>query len=418
MVQQESPSEESAPPTEAAPAPERHRARSIIATVLGVLTVLMLVVALCAVWARATVLRRDTVAHLVGDALDEPEVQTALADRISTEVARAADLENRLTEILPDALDRFAPTIAAGAQSAIDRALKNALDTPQVKDGVVTLVEKAHDVAMKVLDGEDLTKRLDVNDGVVTLNLLPLIGRGLTAVQNLGILTNVTLPDLSPGGDPQEQIAALSQALGRDLPADFGQMVVYQSSSLANAQANIESARDIVLIAKKAVALVVILFLVLAIATVLVAPRRWRAALLLGIGTAGAMVVLRSAIRQTVATAPTVTDKPGAKAAIRVILEGATSSLLKAAGLFLLIGLVTAAIAMLRRKQWRPDLVLVAAVAVGVAVPAIAGLHIWSALVGLALGIALPFVARRLLPAPAGDDDTPAGPVEATPVTA
>ena len=74
----------------------------------------------------------------------------------------------------------------------------------------------------------------------------------------------------------------------------------------------------------------------------------------------------------------------------------------------LLVGLAAAAIAVLRRRQWRADLVLVAAVAIGVSIPALAGLSIWSALIGLVVGIAVPFVARWLLPA------APSGPAATT----
>lgn len=411
-----------APSTTPAPAPkDRHRGRSIAATVLGILTVLVLVVAVVAVWARATVLRREPIANLVVNALDEPEVQTALAQRITDAVVEAVDLQSQLVSILPDQLDRFAPSIAAGAASAVERALANALDRPDVQNGVRTLVEKAHDVAMKLLQGDGLLDGVAVVDGAVTLNLLPLVNRGLGIIQGLGILSNVTLPTMDISGDPAQQQQQLEQALGRDLPDGFGQVVVYQSESLANAQANLQTAQEMLVIAKRAVWLAVILSVVLAAATILVAARRWRATLILGIGVAGAMVVLRSAIRQIVATAPDVAEKAGAKAAIRVIVGGAAESLLRLAGVILLVGLVAAAVAVMRRRQWRPDLVLVAAVAIGVAIPAFAGLTIWSALIGLVIGIAVPYVARWLLPAGGGGTDPApdaAGPATTPPSSA
>jgi hypothetical protein len=379
--------------------PERHRARSIVATVLGVLTVLVLVVSVVSVWARATVLRGDKVANLVGNAIEQPEVQAALADKITAEVVNAVDLQNRVTGLLPDQLDRFAPAIAAGAERAIDRALSDVLASDRVHDTVVTLVERAHALAMRLLEGNGLSHGVTIENGVVTLNLLPLIDLGLEAVQNIGLLTNVTLPELTADGDPQQQIAELSSAIGRPLPADFGQLVVYQSDRLANAQENLQTAQRMLVFAKRAVWLSVILFVVLAAATILVAARRWRAAIVLGIGTAGAMVLLRSAVRDVVSTAPDLAARPGAKAAIRVILEGATTGLLRVAGVMLLVGLVAAAVGIMRRRRWRADLILVAAVALGVAVPAAAGLTIWSLLAGLVVGIALPFVVNWLLPA-------------------
>ena len=57
----------------------RQRGRTVGAAVLGVVAVLVLSITLVAVWAKATVLRAEPVADLVGDALAEPEVQSALA---------------------------------------------------------------------------------------------------------------------------------------------------------------------------------------------------------------------------------------------------------------------------------------------------------------------------------------------------
>ena len=58
--------DEPAPATDVAvvPAKERHRARSITATVLGVLSVIVLVAAVVTVWATATILRPEPVAEL------------------------------------------------------------------------------------------------------------------------------------------------------------------------------------------------------------------------------------------------------------------------------------------------------------------------------------------------------------------
>jgi hypothetical protein len=382
------------------PAPaESHRARTIVSTVLGVLTVLVLVVSVVAVWARATVLNGDKLATLVGHALDEPEVQAGLADRITTEVFTAADVQNRLTEALPAQLQRFAPAIAAGAQQAVERALTDVLGTERVNEMVERLIERAHKLAINLLEGDGLGDGVTIKDGVVTLNLLPLIDIGLSAVQEkTGLLSDVTLPDLEAGGDPQQQIAALSSAINRPLPADFGQLVVYRSEALANAQENLQLAQRLLVLSQRAVWLLVVLFVVLATATILVAARRWRAALVLGIGAAGAMVLLRSATREVVDRGPDIVSKAGAKAATRVILEGVSTGLLRLAGVMLLIGLVTAAVAVVVRKQWRADLILVAAVAIGVAIPAAIGLNIWSALIGLVVGIAVPFLANWLLP--------------------
>ena len=46
------------------------------------------------------------------------------------------------------------------------------------------------------------------------MNLLPLIGRGLARLQELGLFEQLDVPDLSADGDPEEQIAQLEAGDG------------------------------------------------------------------------------------------------------------------------------------------------------------------------------------------------------------
>ena len=392
----------------------RHRGRTVTATVLGVLAVLLVTVGAVAVWAKATVLRSEEVATLVGDAIAESEVQAALAALLADQVQDAVGLEGRLVDLLPDGLDRFAPTIAAGSNAAVERVLGRALAEPAVQDAVETLVERAHQRAMVLLRGDGLTGGLSVDGGAVTLNLLPLVGRGLVAVQDLGFLDDVAVPDLAPGGDPVEQTAQLEAALGRDLPDGFAQLVVYDSDTVADAQEAVQTAQRILVLAERAVWLLVVLSVVLVAATIVVAPRRARAVLVLSLGTAATMVLLRSAVRRVVTGAEALAPRPGGKAAIGAIVGGAGESLLRLAGVLLLIALVAAAIVVLVRRRWRDDLVITAAVLVGAATVAVLGISIWALLVGVAIGVAIPLVtawALRPRAAEPNGDHPPGGDV-------
>ncbi len=359
----------------------------------------MLVVGTVAVWAKATVLQSDRVAALAGDAIAEPEVQAALAGYLADQVQSAVDLETKLESTLPAPLARFAPPIAAAANAAVERALEQVIARPQVQEAITTIVERAHARAMRLLQGDGLADGINVENGEVSLNLLPLVGRGLTALQSYGLLDNVDVPDLSASGDPAQQVDELSAALGRDLPAGFGQLVVYRSETVASAQDSVQTAQRLLVLAERAVWLFVVLALVLIAATILVSPRRWRAALVLGVGMAGAMSVVRSAVREVVCDAGDLGLQPGAKAAIRSVVGGASQSLLRARGIVLLAALIVIVVAMLRRRTWRNDLVLVAAVALGVSTIAVIGVNVWGLVVGILLGVAVPFVAHWLLPA-------------------
>ena len=206
------------------PAPaERHRARSIVATVLGVLTVLVLVVAVVAVWARATVLRRGPVA----DARRRRARRAGGAGRAWPTGSPPRSFDRRRPPE-PGHSGTARPAAALrpvdhrrGASRRVERALdRRARQRARSTTMVETLVERAHaSWRCRLLEGDGLSDGVTIKDGVVTLNLLPLIDVGARrGAGDIGLLSDVTLPDLEAGGDPQQQIAELSAAINRPLP--------------------------------------------------------------------------------------------------------------------------------------------------------------------------------------------------------
>jgi hypothetical protein len=370
-----------------------------VAGIVGVLAVLLLLVSAIAVWARVTLFDSDKIAALAGDALAEPEVDAALADRVTQELFTAVDVDALLGEVLPSSLDRLAPTIAGGLQAAVDRGLTEAFGNPEVQELITNLVRRAHAAAMRLLEGDGLVDGITVVDGAVTLNLLPLIDRGLTRLQSFGLLSDVQLPELSVDGNPTEQIAELEAALNRDLPDDFGQLVVYESDRLSDAQASVESAQRTLVLVKRALWVLLIATAALIALTIIIAHNRWRAALLLGLGTVAAIVIARTGVRRVRDDAPDLIERPGGKAALAAMLDGAASGLLRVFGLVLLVAAVVALIAFFRRDRQRSDLLLIAAVVAGVVVVGLLGLSIWSLLLGIVVGVAVPFMARQVWPA-------------------
>jgi hypothetical protein len=378
--------------------PRHGRARAIIAAVLGALAVILLIVSVVGVWAKATVLRSEPVANLVGAAIAEPDVQAALAALLADEVQDAVDLENTLASALPSPVNRFAGPIAAGANAALERAFERLLARPATQQAVETIVERAHGRAMQLLRGDGLLDGVNVVNGEVSINLLPLVAQGLTALQSLGLLDDVTVPELTADGDPTAQVAELSAALGRDLPAGFGQLAVYSSDNVKQSQAAVETAQDLLVLAQRALWLVVLLAVVLTAATILVAPRRLRAGILLALAVAGAMVLLRASVREVVSQAAALATTAGAKAASNAIIGGAGNGLKRLAGVLLIISLLVVTALVLYRRRWRDDLVVVAAVLVGVLTVALLGVNVWSLVTGLLLGIAIAIAAHWALP--------------------
>jgi hypothetical protein len=374
------------------------RIRGAVAIGLGVLTIVVLIPTTVAVWAQATIFDSEKVASIAGDALAEPEVSAALADYVTEQVFAAVDIDAVVSDLLPDQLARLAPVIADGARTAVDRALTNVMSDPDVQRVLTEVVERAHRRAMQLLEGDGLVDGITVVDGEVSVNMLPLVGRGLTKLQDLGLFSDLEVPQMTADGNPDEQIAALEDATGRDLPDDFGQLVVYQSDTLADRQASLQSAQQTVAFAKRAVWVLVALTVVLLAATIVVARDRWRAVLVLGLSGIAAMVFIRSAVRRVADDAPDLAARPGGRAAIAAMLEGGTAGLLRLAGLLLIVAAAAVALALLRRRFRRGDLILVGAILLGVVVVAVLGISIVSLMVGMGLAIVSILLARRYLP--------------------
>jgi hypothetical protein len=369
--------------------------RSVAAAVCGVLAVVALTLALIGVWANVTLFDGERVGEIVSTALADPEVQTGLAAWVTDEVFTAVDVESAVSEILPDNLDRLAPTLTAGAQTVVDRGLTLVFANPEVQELLTGAVERAHSALMDLLSGDGLIDGITVEDGVVTLNLLPLISRGLTLVQGLGLFTQLDVPELTRAGDPNEQIAEVESALGRDLPDDFGQLVVFESERLAEAQASVENAQRAVALIKRATWLLAVLSVVFIGATIILARHRWRAGLGLALGTTVAMVLSRALVNRVVDDAPDVA--PGA--AVADILGEATKGLLRLTALLVILAAIVIGGALFRRGWSGGDLLLVGAVVLGLTVVAVLGFSIGSLLLGLVLAVAAIVLVPRIVEA-------------------
>ncbi len=108
------------------------------------------------------------------------------------------------------------------------------------------------------------------------------------------------------------------------------------------------------------------------------------------------MVLARTAVHRLVEDAADLAAKPAGRSLIEIVLGDVTPGLLRATGAVLLVALVAVIVSLLIRGRRRQDLVLLVSVAVGVAVVVIAGLSIWSLLVGIVLAVAVIPIDRSL----------------------
>lgn len=384
-------------PTEEQASSRTGRTRSIAAGILGVLAVVILLPGTVALWARATVFDSDKVADAVANALARPEVSDALAQWATDQVVTALDVENAVKNLVPPQLSRVEPALSAGITQAVDRLMTRLMSNKDVQETITEVAKRAHARLVRLLEGDGLADGIKVVNGQVTVNMLPLLGRGLVLLQNFGLFDNLVVPDMTADGDPAQQIAALEQVTGRDLPDDFGQLVVYQSQRLSDAQATVQQAQQAVILAKRAVWVLAALTVIAIAGAIGFARNRWRAVLWLSLGIAGGMILLRTAVRRVDQDAPSLAAKPGGQAAIDSIVGDLSVGLMRLAGVIVVIATLAILFALFRRHWLQSDLVVVGAVLFGVVLLAIAGLSLGALVLAIVVSIATWVTTTRLL---------------------
>ncbi len=262
--------------------------RSLIALLAGASCVLIFL-SLMTVWVHQTVLDTDGFVAAVGPVVDRPNVTQAMSVELTTQIFEAIDVERQIKQVLPSQGQFLAAPLTSAAENFVQGQVRNVLRSPQFRAVWVTVLRAAHKEVLAALRGQSSV--LSVTNGAVVLNTLPLVNAALQQVQSLasGLLgRHVTIPPLTNGELPAQVRATLSEALGVNLPADFGQIELARSGSL-------DLATNAVQVLDVLYWLLPLLNLLAISAALWWSPNRRRTALQILIGTAVALVVERRA---------------------------------------------------------------------------------------------------------------------------
>src|SRR5262249_26263861 len=151
------------------------------------------------------------------------------------ELATVTDLRTRVQQALPAQLAPFVDPVFNALRSRIQTRLVQFVESDQFHKVWVNLNSFAHDALLKILPGQS-NRLITGPNGEVRLNLVPLVYRGLTFLEENAsfVLQGRTVPTgVDPVTDPQAAVAALSSEFGRQLDPTFAQPVVFQSNRLA-----------------------------------------------------------------------------------------------------------------------------------------------------------------------------------------
>lgn len=320
----------------------QHRLRRVLSVLVGLVAVVGLIASVVAVWARGVVFNSETVAKAADKALQQPETIDWMATYLTDQMMVAIGVDEYVVSVLPDNLDRLSPALVGGIRTVVQNRITGLLSRDEVRGTVVQIVQRSHERLMTLLRGDGGVSGVSIKDGEVSLNLLPLLSRGLLAIQDLGVLESANVPVFTADGDPAAQQAELSAAIGRDLPPTFGQLVVYRSDELSNAQDSLSAAQDALVLARRALWLLLAITVLAFVACIALAVRRGRTAMILLLASAAAMVVVRAIVRRVKAEAPSLVVQPGARAAVRSTVTTLASGLLTAVTVIAILGVLAA----------------------------------------------------------------------------
>lgn len=265
---------------------EHRRWRTSLSVIVGILACITLLASMIGIWTYRTVFNTDAWVARVGDLPTNPQVADALATKVTDELFASAGVEQRVAGALPEKAAPIAAPVTNATKSLAYNTVYRIVQSDQFHDLWIAANRAAHQRLVAVLKGEQ-TGRFATDDGTVALNLLPLFSKALSALHDVApdLVGTGTPPVIDPSTPVDEAQAELSTYLGRAVPSDFGQIVVFQSDQLSAAQSAVH-------LITRGIVVLIVLTVALFAGAVLLARRRLRATMWLGLGAAATVIVL------------------------------------------------------------------------------------------------------------------------------
>ena len=335
------PTEGAAPPTEAAvplagdaPSPRRPgavrrtlalrrapRLRTGVAAFLVVAALLGVLVSALALWTHRVVYDTDAYVRVVAPVAQDPAARSALAGLVAAKAVQAVDLGDRLQSALPSTAKIAAPALTQALQRYLAGEIEKFLATADAQRLWVDANRFAHRQLISAL--QDQNRFVTVGHDDVRLDLLPLVAVALQKLEGripqlLG--KDVTLPRIDLATSPGDMRTLLQDALGRELPPDFGTVTLLRGDTGYRA-------KEMLRTFDKLVVLAVVVTVVLVAAALLVSVRRRRTALWLGLGALLAFAAARVIEVRLERAAVGAIRSQGGAAVARAVLASAIGSL-------------------------------------------------------------------------------------------
>ncbi len=316
------------------------RTRRWLAGFLVVLFSISLFATVISVWGVRQVLNTDVFVSHISTAIKDPDVQKGVADYVTKEVVEVVDPAKKISSVLPKKAQVIVAPIASQFQTLLHNGVQKVVASPQFQTLFLGTVRSAHAAAVALLEGK--TKgNLEIRGNEVVLNTLPLVDATIRQLEQQNVLTRVLAkvpPLATTNGSPSQQLEQLSHKLGVTLPADFGQLVVFHSNTLQQAQEGLKKLH-------RSLVLLLVLTVVLFALALVVAPFRLRTLAQLGIGAAIVGLLTWAGTMWATNHIVQLVKAGDTKAAIRAILNAEKGGLTTLVIIIAILGAVAALLA-------------------------------------------------------------------------
>ncbi len=324
--------------------PRESRARNLLSVLLAVLAGLGILLSSLGIWAQRAFLDESNFRESADLILKEPAVVTSIGSYVTDETLKVLDVQDALGGLLPSQLAGVAPVLEGALRSVVQQQVEKVISTEPVQKTMVSLVAMSHDQFLNLLEKDDLSVgSIGVTEGSVTLNLVPVVTTVLQGLQDEKLLpTSLNIPDIDPSLSTEAQVVALGDALGVKLPAELGQVVLYESDAVATADSTVSNAQRALRIFYGGLKILIGVTLVLCLLVVLAASNRRRGLRNLSVAAVVAFSLGLVGMNRAVAAVPELIDDPDAALATKSIMSVLTDSLFRMSWTLLVVSLMLA----------------------------------------------------------------------------
>jgi hypothetical protein len=191
------------------PKPRRQRWRSVVATLLIVVGCILAPISVVAVWTKNLVTDTDRYVATVQPLASDPAIQSAIADRITTEVFTHLDVagitnqavdalaERGLPPLVANQLHALSQPLSSGVQSFVRDEVGKVVASDAFASAWLTANRAAHQALVAALTGET-REGVTIENDTVSINLGPIIQEVKQRLIDRGFELASRIPNVNP----------------------------------------------------------------------------------------------------------------------------------------------------------------------------------------------------------------------------